>query len=111
MVEALFINYSIRQWFSLMAVRTRRLSIFQQPPAFNKVTQNLYLFPAILFAFLSAIFFLYIPPIQNAVATTSVPVEYYFLPMTFGLGVLFIDEARKWAVRKWPEGLLAKIAW
>lgn len=110
MFEAL-IDYFLRQWFSLMAVRTRRLSIFQHPPAFNNATQNLYLFPAILFALVSAFFFLYIPPIQNAVATTSVPVEYYFLPMTFGLGLLFLDEGRKWAVRKWPQGLLARIAW
>lgn len=94
-----------------MAIRTRRLSIFQHPPAFNKATQNLYLFPAIIFAFVIAIFFLYTKPIQDAVGTTSVPVEYYFLPMTFGLAILFMDEARKWAVRKYPRGFLAKIAW
>lgn len=94
-----------------MAIRTRRLSIFQHPPAFNKATQNLYLFPAIIFAFVIAIFFLYTKPIQAAVGTTSVPVEYFFLPMTFGLAILFMDEARKWAVRKYPRGLLAKIAW
>lgn len=100
-----------RQWFNLMAIRTRRLSIFQHPPAFNKATQNLYLFPAIAFALVVAIFFLYIPAIQDAVGTTRVPVEYYFLPMTFGLAILFLDEARKWAVRKWPAGLMAKWAW
>lgn len=94
-----------------MAIRTRRLSIFQHPPAFNKATQNLYLFPAIVFALVIAIFFLYLKPIQAAVGTTTVPVEYYFLPMTFGLAILFMDEARKWAVRTYPRGFFAKIAW
>ncbi|KIE01664.1 ATPase, P-type, transmembrane domain protein, partial [Metarhizium majus ARSEF 297] len=45
-----FVNLVVMQWFNLMATRTRRLSIFQHPPLFNKKTQNLYLFPAIVFA-------------------------------------------------------------
>jgi sodium/potassium-transporting ATPase subunit alpha len=94
-----------------MALRTRRLSIFQHPPAFNKATQNLYLFPAIAFALCIAIFWLYIPQLQSTLATTSVPVEHFFLPAAFGLGILFLDEARKWCVRKWPGGLLARCAW
>jgi sodium/potassium-transporting ATPase subunit alpha len=94
-----------------MALRTRRLSIFQHPPAFNKRTQNLYLFPAIAFSLVMAIFWLYVPSFQNVLGTTTVPVEQYFLPMAFGLGILFADEARKWAVRKWPMGLLGKCAW
>ena len=93
-----------------MAIRTRRPSIFQHPPAFNKATQSLYLFPAIIFAFVIVIFFLYTKLTQAAVGTTSVPVEYYFLSMTFGLAILFMDEARKWAVRIYPRGFLAKIA-
>lgn len=106
-----FINLVVMQWFSLMAVRTRRLSIFSHPPLFNKATQNYYLFPAILFAFVMALFWLYIPAIQNALGTSRVPVEHVFLPMSFGLGVLFLDEARKYCVRKWPKGILAWFAW
>lgn len=37
-----FINLVVMQFFTLMTIRTRRLSIFQHPPAFNKLTQNLY---------------------------------------------------------------------
>ncbi len=92
-------------------MRTRRLSVFQQPPLFNKATQNFYLFPAILFAVAMAFFWLYIPPLQNVLATTSVPVEHWFLPMAFGLGVLILEECRKLAVRTWPRGLLARMAW
>ncbi|OXV12000.1 hypothetical protein Egran_00239 [Elaphomyces granulatus] len=106
-----FVNLVVMQWFNLMAVRTRRLSIFQHPPAFNKRTQNLLLFPAILFAFCMAIFWLYIPNLQGALSTTNVPVEHFFLPMAFGIGILCLDELRKAGVRRWPNGFLAKCAW
>jgi sodium/potassium-transporting ATPase subunit alpha len=104
-------EWFFRQWFNLMAVRTRRLSIFSHPPAFNKQTQNLLLFPAIAFALCIAVFWLYIPSLQNVLATTSVPAEHYFLPAAFGLGILILDELRKAGVRRWPGGILAKFAW
>lgn len=106
-----FINLVVMQWFNLLATRTRRLSIFQHPPAFNRETQNLYLFPAIAFALCMAIFWCYIPQLQTVLETSKVPVEYFFLPAAFGLGILFLDEARKWCVRRWSGGLLAKTAW
>lgn len=106
-----FINLVVMQWFNLMALRTRRLSIFQHPPAFNKQTQNLYLFPAIGFAFVMAIFWCYVPAFQNTLGTSQVPVEHFFLPAAFGLGILFLDEARKWMVRSWPDGFVARCAW
>ncbi|RAL12873.1 cation-translocating P-type ATPase [Aspergillus homomorphus CBS 101889] len=106
-----FINLVVMQWFNLMAVRTRRLSIFSHPPAYNKNTQNLLLFPAILFAFCMAIFWLYIPPLQTVLDTTSVPAIHYFLPAAFGVGILVLDELRKAGVRRWPDGVLAKCAW
>jgi len=59
-----FVNLVIMQWFNLMATRTRRLSIFQHPPAFNELTQNYLLFPAILFALVVVFIFCYIPQLQ-----------------------------------------------
>lgn len=106
-----FINLVVMQFFTLMTIRTRRLSIFQHPPAFNKMTQNLYLFPAIAFALCMAIFWLYIPELQSTLNTSRVPAEHFFLPAAFGVGILFLDEARKYFVRKWPEGFFARIAW
>jgi sodium/potassium-transporting ATPase subunit alpha len=106
-----FVNLVVMQWFNLMAVRTRRWSIFQAPPAFNKRTQNLYLFPAIIFALVMAIFWLYLPQLQPVLGTTPVPVEHWFLPFAFGLAILLLDEARKFFVRRNPEGALAKMAW
>jgi sodium/potassium-transporting ATPase subunit alpha len=106
-----FVNLVVMQWFNLMALRTRRLSIFQHPPLFNKRTRNWYLFPAIVFALLMIFIFCYIPQLNSSLGTSQVPVEHFFLPMAFGMGILVLDEGRKFAVRRWPGGLLAKIAW
>jgi sodium/potassium-transporting ATPase subunit alpha len=106
-----FINLVVMQWFNLLAVRTRRLSLLQHPPLFRRETANWYLFPAVIFSLLIAIFFLYVPKFQEVLDTTDVPVEHWFLPMAFGMGILLLDEARKWAVRKNPQGLLGKMAW
>ena len=94
-----------------MATRTRRLSIFQQPPAFNKATQNLWLFPAILFALVLIFIFLYIPGLTTAINTSRIPVEYFFFPIAFGLWILFTDEVRKYCVRNYPKGYAARLAW
>ncbi|KAK5143256.1 hypothetical protein LTR04_001945 [Oleoguttula sp. CCFEE 6159] len=101
-----FINLVIMQWFNLLAIRTRHLSLFQHPP-----TRNIYLLPAVLFGFVIAIIFLYIPKLQSVLGTSSVPVEHFFLPIAFGIGLLGLDEGRKWGVRRWPGGVLARIAW
>jgi len=100
-----------RQWFNLMSVRNRHLSIFQHPPLFNKKTQNLLLFPAILFSLGIAVIWLYIPSLQVVLSTAAVPVEHYFYPAALGLGLLCLDEVRKACVRRWPNGVFAKFAW
>nr|OQO31842.1 hypothetical protein B0A51_00848 [Rachicladosporium sp. CCFEE 5018] len=99
-----FVNLVVMQWFSLFAIRTRRLSVLQH-------SINWYLPPAIVFALLIAILFLYVPKFHSVLGTAVVPVEYWFLPMAFGTIILLIDEARKFGVRRWPKGILAKVAW
>lgn len=106
-----FVNLVIMQWFNLLSTRTRRLSIFQQPPAFNKATQNLWLFPAMLFSLVVIFIFLYIPGLDVAIGSSRIPVEYFFFPIAFGFFLLFTDEVRKYFVRKYPKGFLARIAW
>ncbi|KAH6620011.1 hypothetical protein C7974DRAFT_457820 [Boeremia exigua] len=106
-----FVTLVVMQLFNLLATRTRRLSIFQQPPLFNKETQNWLLFPGMLFAIVVVFIFCYIPGLQNTIDTRQVPVEHWFLPAAFGFGLLMLDEARKYCVRRWPRGLLARIAW
>ncbi|KAI0842402.1 calcium ATPase [Hypoxylon sp. FL0890] len=106
-----FVNLVVMQWFNLLAVRTRRWSLFQHPPAFNKRTQNLYLFPAIAFALSMAILWLYIPQLQSILGTSPVPVEHWFLPFAFGLFILLFDEGRKCLVRRHPNSMIARLAW
>lgn len=64
-----------------------------------------------VFAIVVAFIFNYIPSLQTTIGTRSIDVEHWFLPAAFGLGILMLDEARKFCVRKWPNGFLAKIAW
>ncbi|KAI1616233.1 hypothetical protein EDD36DRAFT_129967 [Exophiala viscosa] len=105
-----FVTLVVMQWFSVMALRTRHLSIFQHPPIFNKQTRNLLLFPAILFALIVALIFTFVPGISE-LGCENVPVEYWFLPLAFGLGILSLDELRKMLVRRYPNGVLARMAW
>lgn len=106
-----FVNLVVIQWFNLMATRCRRLSMFQHPPLWNKATQNLKLFPAILFALAMAFLWLYPPSIQRVIITAAVPVEHWFLPFAFGIYIILVDEARRFWVRKYPHGVVAKMAW
>jgi hypothetical protein len=55
--------------------------------------------------------FLYIPGLNTAINSSPIPVEYFFLPIAFGLWLLFADELRKWWVRKYPKGRIAWLAW
>jgi sodium/potassium-transporting ATPase subunit alpha len=89
-----------------MSVRTRRLSLLNHAP-----WRNPYLLPAIIFAMVIAIFFLYVPKFHSVLGTAIVPVEYWFLPFGFGMGLLLFDETRKFLVRKFPRSFLAKMAW
>lgn len=99
-----FVNLVVMQWFNLFAVRTQRLSVLNH-------RFNWYLPPAIIFALLIAIFLLYVPKFHGILGMSTVPAEHWFLPMAFGMGVLLLDEGRKWLVRKFPKSVLAKIAW
>jgi len=99
-----FVNLVVMQWFNLFALRTRRLSVLQH-------RWNWYLVPAIVFSLIVAIIFLYIPKFHSVLGTTTVPVAHWFLPMGFGMGLLLLDEARKFCVRRYPKSFIARIAW
>ncbi|KAH8115708.1 sodium-potassium ATPase [Phellopilus nigrolimitatus] len=101
-----FFTLVIMQWGNLFASRCRRLSIFQHTPA-----QNWYVFPAAMMALVIGVFFSYLPWFRHIFQTRGVAVEYFFLPMAFGIALLFLDETRKYFVRKFPSGFLAKTAW
>ncbi|TXT12929.1 hypothetical protein VHUM_01330 [Vanrija humicola] len=105
-----FFTLVFMQWFNLLASRTRRLSLFQHNPLFG-ASQNLWIPPAMLVAAGFLFFFSYIDFFQHTFLTRGVNVEYVFIPMAFGLVMLFLDEVRKYFVRRYPKGLLARIAW
>ncbi|KAF9487492.1 P-type ATPase-like protein [Pleurotus eryngii] len=106
-----FFNLVLMQWFNLLASRTRRLSLFQQNPLGGPKTRNYFIFPAMLAALGFACFFSYVPWFQKVFLTRGIRAEYFFLPMAYGVGILFIDESRKWVNRQYPRGFLARIAW
>lgn len=101
-----FNNLVIMQFFNLIAMRTRYLSMFQHSPFKNK-----FIFIVVPFALAVTFLLNYIPAIQNAMGTSQVPVEYYFISLGFGACVLIYDELRKFFNRKYPTGFMAKIAW
>lgn len=101
-----FFTLVIMQWGNLLATRGRKLSIFQHTPALNY-----YLFPAMGLALCLAVFFSYVPFFQKIFLTRGIPAENYFIPITFGIGLLTLDEVRKFFVRRYPKGFLARIAW
>ncbi|KAG7443380.1 calcium ATPase [Guyanagaster necrorhizus] len=105
-----FYNLVMMQWFNLLPTHTQRLSLFQQNPFASK-TRNIFLFPAMAAALVFACFFSYIPWFQQVLLTRGVHVEFFFLPIAYGTGMLFLDEARKWWNRKHPTSFLARIAW
>ncbi|KAJ5719809.1 hypothetical protein N7493_007387 [Penicillium malachiteum] len=86
-------------------------AMVQPNGTFNKQTQNLYLFPAIVFALGISVIWLYVPSLQVVLDTSGFSAEYYFLSAALGIGLLCLDEGRKAAVRRWPRGFLAKMAW
>ncbi|KAF8205169.1 hypothetical protein K438DRAFT_1818664 [Mycena galopus ATCC 62051] len=105
-----FFNLIIMQWFNLLSTRTRRLSLFQQNPVGSTLTRNVYLFPAMLMALALGCFFSYVPWFQNVFLTRGISAEFFFLPMAYGVVLLFLDESRKWWNRSHPKSWLAQIA-
>ncbi|PWN18031.1 calcium ATPase [Microstroma glucosiphilum] len=106
-----FFTLVLSQWGTLLIVRTRKLSIFQQPPYFKPSTANWFILPAMITALALAIFFSYIPGLQKVLNTRGVPAENYGLPLAYALFMLCVDETRKYLVRKYPKSFLAKAAW
>lgn len=117
-----FLTLVLTHYGTLFMIRTRRLSIVQHPPIGSKRTRNLYLFGAMLISIAMVLLFLLAPFFQNIFHTRAVSVEYWFirisrlwlgLTLAFGFGASLIlwDETRKFLVRRYPKGILAKIAW
>jgi sodium/potassium-transporting ATPase subunit alpha len=58
-----------------------------------------------------ASFLSYVPGLNKVFLTRPIPVEHWFLPIAFALGILLLDEARKTLNRAFPKSILARLAW
>ncbi|OOQ89677.1 putative Na/K ATPase alpha 1 subunit [Penicillium brasilianum] len=105
-----FVCLVILQWGNILSVRNKRLSILQADPI-RKKRRNPWLLASMVISLSIAIFVTEEPGIQRIFETGSVPLEFWFLPIPLAFGVLFADELRKLAVRVWPKGPIAQLAW
>ncbi|KAI9451513.1 sodium-potassium ATPase [Lactarius psammicola] len=103
-----FFTLIVMQWGNLLSTRTRRSSIFQQPPTWGV---NRAVIPSAICALIIGIFFCYVPVFHHVFQTSNIPAKFFFIPMTFALALLILDETRKLIVRKYPNSFLAWIAW
>ncbi|KAH9172572.1 sodium-potassium ATPase [Lactarius sanguifluus] len=103
-----FFTLVVMQWGNLLSTRTRRSSIFQQPPTWGV---NRMVIPSAICALLIGIFFCYVPVFHDIFQTSNIPAKHFFIPLTFALALLILDETRKLIVRKYPKSFLAWIAW
>ncbi|ORY33508.1 hypothetical protein BCR39DRAFT_520515 [Naematelia encephala] len=105
-----FFTLVFMQFGNLNSTRTRRLSWFSHNP-FSEASRNLWLFPAMLASIAILFFFSYVPFFQRTFLTRGVPVGHIFLPLAFAAGIFLLDETRKYFARRYPKGLVARIAW
>jgi len=100
----------ITNFFIIHALRTRRLS-FLQHPWWAAHSRNLRL-PLALFCSLCLIIIpVYVPFFNTTFKTRGIPLIFWFTPIIPGMTILLADELRKYAVRTWPNGPIAYIAW
>ena len=76
-----FLTLVLMHQGTLFMVRTRRLSLVQQPPLGSKRTRNLYLFGAMLTSISMMLLFLLSSAFQSIFHTRSVNVQYWFIRM------------------------------
>ncbi|KAK6981059.1 calcium ATPase transmembrane domain M-containing protein [Favolaschia claudopus] len=105
-----YVTMVIMQFGGLLAIRNRRVSIFQSNPFWGH-RRNLVVPISMTFTILIAIVNLYGPGFQNVFATSPIPGKFWGLPFAFATGILMADEIRKLIVRTYPHSFVAKMAW
>ncbi|KAI9507404.1 sodium-potassium ATPase [Russula earlei] len=103
-----FFTLVVMQWGNLLSTRTRRSSIFQQPPTWGLNPSTI---PAAICALLIGIFFSYVPAFHNVFQTSNIPARHFLIPIPFALALIILDETRKLIVRTYPRSFVAWIAW
>ncbi|KAJ0315612.1 hypothetical protein COL5a_011924 [Colletotrichum fioriniae] len=86
-----FVTLVFLQWGNILAVHNRRLSIALVDPI-TKKRRNPWLIASAITSLAIAVFVTEVPGIQKLFGTASVPIEFWLLPISLALGILFADE-------------------
>ncbi|EXF73236.1 sodium/potassium-transporting ATPase subunit alpha [Colletotrichum fioriniae PJ7] len=86
-----FVTLVFLQWDNILAVHNRRLSIALVDPI-TKKRRNPWLIASAITSLAIAVFVTEVPGIQKLFGTVSVPIEFWLLPISLALGILFADE-------------------
>ncbi|ODN01960.1 Sodium/potassium-transporting ATPase subunit alpha [Orchesella cincta] len=95
---AFFVAIVIVQWADLIICKTRRLSLYHQGMD-NWVLNFGLVFETAVAAFLS-----YTPGMDVALRMQPLKFVWWLPPLPFSFLIFVFDEARRWCLRKWPEG-------
>ena len=95
----------MNQWGTLLCVKTRRRSLFQQG------MKNWVVIFALIFETALASFICYTPFINTVFETRPPPFYFYFIPLCFTLFMISFDETRKWVMRKNDSRLGQWVEW
>jgi sodium/potassium-transporting ATPase subunit alpha len=98
------------QFFNYFATRTRYTSIIEHNPFWGK-GQNWHVFATMIISACIQLLITQVGWFNRTFGTGPVPVKYVMPTLGFGTLWLIIDELRKWCIRKFPRGPIAKIAW
>ncbi|XP_058866777.1 potassium-transporting ATPase alpha chain 1 [Acipenser ruthenus] len=92
-----FVSIEICQISDVLIRKTRRLSLFQQGFFRNKV-----LLSAIVFQLCLGTFLCYCPGMPNIFNFMPIRVQWWFIPVPYGILIFIYDEIRKLGVRRHP---------
>uniref|UniRef100_A0A6Q2XCL0 Sodium/potassium-transporting ATPase subunit alpha n=1 Tax=Esox lucius TaxID=8010 RepID=A0A6Q2XCL0_ESOLU len=92
-----FVSIEICQISDVLIRKTRRLSVFQQGFFRNKV-----LVSAIVFQLLLGNLLCYCPGMPNIFNFMPIRVQWWFVPVPYGILIFVYDEIRKLGVRRYP---------
>lgn len=101
--SAYFLSIVIIQWADLIISKTRIMSIFKHGLFNNKILVfSLVLETALSFGFV------YIPYVNIFLKTRPVHFKYMLPSIIYAILLWVFDELRRWFVRKYPEGFIAR---
>ncbi|KAI9469422.1 hypothetical protein BX667DRAFT_473037 [Coemansia mojavensis] len=108
--SAHFMALVVMQWANMFVARTRFASVFRQNPLWGP-RRNPLLLVSVPISVAVALFFNELDWFNSVFLTGKIPVEFFFLPIPFALLLLALEELRKALVRRYPRGVLARLAW